>query len=201
VHAFSHSLPTGERVLEHLRIHVHVSHLAARTRTTVSSVDANLAQLVNAIGAIFTAALAGGAAMTLVLTAVADRLGGHVAMLFTGAPVTMSHIKSGRLKVLAVTDSQRSAALPDTPTMGESVPGYEFNNWYGIMAPPKLPKALVTRIHAELIKVLNEPATNKRLVGLGSTPVGSDPETFRRFLLSDVAKWADVVKKSGAKAE
>jgi hypothetical protein len=67
--------------------------------------------------------------------AVADLVGAKVDLLFTGAPVTMSHIKAGKLKVLAVTDSQRSAALPDTPTMGESLPGYEFNNWYGIMAP------------------------------------------------------------------
>ena len=64
-----------------------------------------------------------------------------------------------------------------------------------------MPKALVTRIHAELIKVLNEPATNKRIVSLGGTPVGSDPATFRKFLLADMAKWADVVKKSGAKAD
>ena len=64
-----------------------------------------------------------------------------------------------------------------------------------------MPKALVTRLHAELVKVLNEPVTNKRVVALGGTPVGNDPETFRKFMLADMNKWADVVKKSGAKAE
>ncbi|MBI3042590.1 MAG: hypothetical protein HYY78_07160 [Betaproteobacteria bacterium] len=73
--------------------------------------------------------------------------------------------------------------------------------WYGVMAPPKLPKPLVTRVYNELMKVLKEPVTNKRIVGLGGTPVGSDPETFRKFLLADMAKWADVVKRSGAKAD
>jgi tripartite-type tricarboxylate transporter receptor subunit TctC len=70
-----------------------------------------------------------------------------------------------------------------------------------VITPPNLPKALVTRLHAVLVKTLNDPVVNKRVTGLGGTPIGNDPETFRKFMLADMNKWADVVKKSGAKAE
>jgi len=129
-------------------------------------------------------------------------MGGEYHFNFAGLLGVLPLTKAGKLRALAVTTEKRIPGYEDLPTVKESgLPDFVVIGWYGIMAPPKLPKALVTRIHAELIKVLNEPVTNKRLVALGSTPVGSDPETFRRFLLADVAKWADVVKKSGAKAE
>ena len=81
--------------------------------------------------------------------AVTDLLGGQVEMLFTGAPVTMPHIKAGKLKVIAVTDSKRAAALPEVPTIGEALPGYEFNNWYGVMAPVGTARPIVDKLNAE----------------------------------------------------
>ncbi len=107
--------------------------------------------------------------------AVADLLGGHVAMLFTGAPVTMSHIKAGKLKILAVTDSKRIGALPNVPTVGESLPGYEFNNWYGLMAPAGTPRPIVDRLNSEILRILGQPDVREKLLGLGADPAVSWP--------------------------
>src|SRR5262245_20532610 len=129
-------------------------------------------------------------------------MGGEYHFNFAGLLGVLPLTKAGKLRALAVTTEKRIPGYEDLPTVKESgLPDFVVVGWYGIMAPQKLPKPLATRIHAELIKVLNEPATNKRLVSLGSTPVGSDPEAFRKFLLADMCKWQDVVKKSGAKAE
>jgi tripartite-type tricarboxylate transporter receptor subunit TctC len=134
--------------------------------------------------------------------AITALLGGEYHFNFAGLLGVLPLAKAGKLRALAVTTEKRIPGYEDLPTVKESgLPDFTVVGWYGIMAPPRLPKPLVTRIHGELIQVLNEPVINKRLVGLGSTPVGSDPETFRKFLVADVAKWADVVKKSGAKAE
>jgi tripartite-type tricarboxylate transporter receptor subunit TctC len=113
----------------------------------------------------------------------------------------MSHIKSGRLKVLAVTDSQRSAALPDTPTMGESVPGYEFNNWYGIMAPAGTPRPLIDLLNAEVHRILALPDVRERFSGLGADPTPSTPEKFGAVMKADAEKWGRIIKQAGVRAE
>jgi tripartite-type tricarboxylate transporter receptor subunit TctC len=133
--------------------------------------------------------------------AVADLVGGKVDMLFTGAPVTMSHIKAGRLKVLAVTDSQRSPALPDTPTMGESVPGYEFNNWYGIMAPAGTPRPLIAVLNAEVLRILMLPDVQEKFSGLGADPTPSTPEKFGAVIRADAEKWGRIIREAGVRAD
>jgi tripartite-type tricarboxylate transporter receptor subunit TctC len=133
--------------------------------------------------------------------AVADLVSAKVDMLFTGAPVTMPHIKAGRLKVLAVTDSQRSAALPDTPTMGESVPGYEFNNWYGIMAPAGTPRPLIDLLNAEVLRILSLPDVRERFSGLGADPTPSTPEKFGAVLKADAEKWGRIIRQAGVRAD
>jgi tripartite-type tricarboxylate transporter receptor subunit TctC len=133
--------------------------------------------------------------------AVADLLGGHVVMLFTGAPVTMPHIKAGKLKILAVTDSKRVGALPDVPTMGESIPGYEFNNWYGFLAPLKLPRAQIDKVNADLAKVLALPDVKERFTGLGADITPSTPEKFGAVMKADAEKWGKVVKAANIKAD
>jgi len=133
--------------------------------------------------------------------AVADLLGGHVAMLFTGAPVTMSHIKAGKLKILAVTDSKRIGALPNVPTVGESLPGYEFNNWYGFLAPLKLARPLMDRVNADLARVLALPDVKERFTGLGADITPSTPERFGAVMKADADKWGKVVKAAGIKAD
>jgi len=129
-------------------------------------------------------------------------MSGEYQFNFAGLLGALPQARAGKLRALAVTTAKRIPGYEDIPTVKESgLPDFEVIGWYGVSGPPKMPKALVTRIHAELMKVLNEPATNKRIVGLGGTPVGSDPEAFHKFLLADMAKWADVVKRSGAKAD
>jgi tripartite-type tricarboxylate transporter receptor subunit TctC len=129
-------------------------------------------------------------------------MGGEYQYSFAGLVGSLPLARSGKLRAIAVTTAKRIPGYEDIPTLKESgLPDFVVVGWYGVLTPPKLPKALVTRIHAELVKVLHEPDTSKRIVSLGNTPVGSDPETFRQFLLADMAKWADVVKKSGAKAD
>ena len=120
---------------------------------------------------------------------------------FTGMLAGVRMSKDGRLRALAVTAPKRVAALPDVPTVAEAgLPGFEVVGWYGIMAPAKLPKPLLERIHGELIAILNEPEMQKVIHNQGATPVGSSPQEFRKYLLADMAKWRKVVKASGARA-
>ncbi len=133
--------------------------------------------------------------------AVADLVGGKVDLLFTGAPVTMSHIKAGRLKLLAVTDSKRSAALPETPTMAESLPGFEFNNWYGIMAPGATPRAIHEQLNVEVHRTLALPEVREKFSGLGADPTPSTPERFGAVMAADAEKWGRVIRQAGVRAD
>ncbi len=133
--------------------------------------------------------------------AVADLVGGKVDMLFTGAPVTMPHIKAGRLKLLAVTDSRRAAALPETPTMGESLPGYEFNNWYGLLAPAATPRAVIDQLNAEVLRILALPEVREKFAGLGADPLPGTPERFGAVMAADAEKWGRVIRQVGVRAE
>ena len=129
-------------------------------------------------------------------------MGGEYHYNFGGLAGALPLARAGKLRAIAVTTEKRIPGYEDIPTVKESgLPNFVVVGWYGVLTPPKAPKALVTRLHAELVKVLNEPQTNKRITGLGGTTIGNDPETFRKFMLADMNKWVDVVKKSGAKAE
>jgi tripartite-type tricarboxylate transporter receptor subunit TctC len=129
-------------------------------------------------------------------------MGGEFHYSFGGLAGALPLARAGKLRAIAVTTEKRIPGYEDIPTVKESgLPNFVVVGWYGVITPARMPKALVTRLHAELVKVLNEPVTNKRITGLGGTTVGNDPETFRKFMLADMNKWADVVKKSGAKAE
>jgi tripartite-type tricarboxylate transporter receptor subunit TctC len=129
-------------------------------------------------------------------------LSGEYQFNFAGLLGALPQARAGKLRALAVTTEKRIPGYEDIPTVKESgLPNFVVVGWYGVTAPPKMPKALVARIHSEIIKVVNEPVTHKRIVDLGGTVVGNDPVSFHKFLLDDMAKWADVVKKSGAKAD
>ena len=128
-------------------------------------------------------------------------LGREYQFSYAGLQGAQPHVRAGRLRALATTASKRSAALPDLPTVAEALPGYVVIGWYGVIGPANLPRPIVARLHAEMIKILNEPQVRERIVADGSEPVGSSPEDFRQFILADLAKWAKVVKESGMKAE
>ena len=129
-------------------------------------------------------------------------LGGEYQFNFAGLLGALPQARAGKLRAIAVTTEKRIPGYEDIPTVKESgLPNFVVVGWYGVTAPPKMSNALVKRIHDELIKVVNEPVTHKRITDLGGTIVTNDPEVFRKFMLHDMEKWADVVKKSGAKAD
>jgi len=131
--------------------------------------------------------------------ALADLLGGQYQYNFAGMQAAQNLVRAGRLRGLAVTTPKRIGAMPDVPAMSEFLPGFELVGWYGIAGPAKMPKALVTRLNTELTKMLAMPDVRERILADGSEPVGSDPETFRQYMLADMIKWAKLVKESGAK--
>jgi tripartite-type tricarboxylate transporter receptor subunit TctC len=112
------------------------------------------------------------------------------------------HVKSGRLRALAVSSSKRFALMPDTPTVAEAgVPGFELTGWYGVYVPAGTPRPIVRRLHADIVQVLNQPDVRERLSGMGAELVANTPEQFAAFMQGEIAKWAKAVKLSGAKAE
>ena len=107
----------------------------------------------------------------------------------------------GKLRGLAVTNPKRIAAIPDMPAMAEVLPGFELVGWYGVAAPAKLPKPILTRLHAEVVKIMQVPDIRDRILADGSEVVVNSPEEFRKYMHADLAKWAKLVKESGAKLE
>jgi len=131
-----------------------------------------------------------GPAMTALLS---GEVSGSMTTLVTSIP----HVKAGRLRAVGVTTSKRSRALPDVPTIGETVPGYEVVHWYGMWGPKGLPRDIVTRWNREVAKVLHTSATQKWLMDQGLEPAGGPPEEFLNRLRIDVDKWKKVVKEAG----
>jgi len=130
--------------------------------------------------------------------ALVDLMADQFQFTFTGMQTAQPFLRSGRLRAIAVTTPSRVKTMPDTPAVAEVLPGFEVLGWFGMMAPAGLPAPILKRLHTEIVNVLNEPAVHDRIVSDGSEPVGNTPEAFRKFLLADMAKWAKIVKQSGA---
>jgi tripartite-type tricarboxylate transporter receptor subunit TctC len=130
-----------------------------------------------------------------------DTISGTVNMTLSDMVPFVPHIQSGKLRALAQTTAQRSRLLPDLPTVAETLPGYDATSWYGIMAPAGTPAAIVQRINQELTKILQQADVRTRYAGLGVDPVIQSPEQFAQFINSEQAKWADVIRRSGAKVD
>jgi tripartite-type tricarboxylate transporter receptor subunit TctC len=127
--------------------------------------------------------------------AVLDLVGGHVDLAFAPLPVMLSHIRSGRVRPLAVSTAKRSSALPEIPTVAEAgIPGFEAPNSVGVLAPAATPRDVIVKLNAEIVRILGLPEIRERLLGLGAEPVGNSPEQFAAFLREDIARWAKVVK-------
>jgi tripartite-type tricarboxylate transporter receptor subunit TctC len=133
--------------------------------------------------------------------AMTDLMGGQVQMLITGYSAASAHVKTGRLRALAVTGARRLTAAPDLPTIGETVKGYEVTSWYGFLAPARTPQAIIARLHKELAAVVKLPEVAQRLVSLGIEPEGNTPREFREQIKSEIAKWAKVVKLAKVQME
>ncbi len=134
--------------------------------------------------------------------AVVALVANEVQFMFAGLLPAQVQVKANRLRAIAVTSAKRSAFMPDLPTVAESgLPGFEYVGWYGVLAPAGTPSAIVKRLHAEIVSVLALPEIRDRLAGDGAEVVGNTPVEFAAFLKTDIARWAPVIKQSGARLE
>jgi len=133
--------------------------------------------------------------------ALTDLIAGQVQVLFDNLPSSAGHIKSGRIRALAVTSSEREPSIPDLPTVGETVKGYEATAWFGIGMPKGTPRDIIDKVNAETNRALSDPGMLKRLSELGGRPIKGTPEDFGKVIKMETDKWAKVVIQSGAKAE
>ena len=134
--------------------------------------------------------------------ALTDVIGGQIQMSFSQPLIVLPHLKTGRVKALAITSAKRSTALPEFPTVAESgVPGYESSSWQGIVVPAGTPPAIITRLHTELVKGLRAKDIGERLAAEGTDPGGNSPAEFGAYIKREIAKWAKVVKDAGIKTE
>ncbi|MDP2238791.1 MAG: tripartite tricarboxylate transporter substrate binding protein [Burkholderiales bacterium] len=127
---------------------------------------------------------------------VIDTLAGHTQMMVAAAAAAMGHVKSGRLRGLAVSSPKRLSALPDMPTVMESGYKYEVNNWHGVIAPKGVPRAIIDKLNSEINKAIKDPDFAKRISSEGLEPAGGTPEAFAVLLKREVAEWAEVVRQA-----
>ena len=134
--------------------------------------------------------------------AVIDLIAGQVQIYFSTIPAALQQVKAGKLRALAVTSSKRVPELPDMPTVSESgLPGFEVVGWFGLFAPADTPKPVITRLNAEIIKILNAPESRERLSGHGLIPGGGTPQELGQFLQAEIAKWGKLIKETGIRAD
>ncbi len=131
-----------------------------------------------------------------------DLIGGHVQFAIAPLAAVNSHIQSGKMRAVGVTSAKRYPPLPDAPTIAESgAPGYEAINWFGLLAPAGVDKAIVQKLNAEVNRVLQLPDVKERLIKLGADPVGGSADDFARYIRADTSKWAKVMKEAGIKLQ
>jgi tripartite-type tricarboxylate transporter receptor subunit TctC len=132
--------------------------------------------------------------------ALTDLLAGHIPLMFVSNVSALPHVKSGKLKAIAVTGRARAAVAPDIPTVAESgLPGYEVYGWYGVAAPAHTPRPIIDRLQGEIAKIARDPKMKARLAGQGLELVGNTPGEFDAFIRAEVAKWAEVLARAGLK--
>ncbi len=130
--------------------------------------------------------------------ALAALLAGEVPLMCTSPLPTLPHIRSGKLRALAMTGRARSRALPEVPTVAESgLPGFQSSLWYALLAPAGTPAPVVKRLNSELIRIVRTPAISDQLLAQGAEAIGSSPEEFTTFLRADIERWKKVVKEAG----
>jgi tripartite-type tricarboxylate transporter receptor subunit TctC len=131
----------------------------------------------------------------------ADVMAGQVPLIFGGITASISLVKSGKVKALAVTSPQRAKALPEVPSFAESLPGFDIQAWYGLIGPAGLPSAIVRKINADCLAIIRRVDFQERLVRDGIEPVGNSPEAFAAQIRADIERWAKVVRAAGVKPE
>jgi len=133
--------------------------------------------------------------------AITDLLGGQTSLLFATMPTVLPQAKAGKLRALATCASVRAAATPELPTVGETLPGFDVTNWVGLFAPAGTPPEVLRRLNAEVVRVMSAPDMQARLAGEGARFVATTPQQFGAYVKAEIAKWAPVVRASGARAD
>jgi tripartite-type tricarboxylate transporter receptor subunit TctC len=133
--------------------------------------------------------------------AITDLIGGQTQVMFATMPTVLPYVKTDKLKALAVIGSSRASSLPDVPTVAETLPGFDVSNWIGIFAPAGTPKPIISKLNTEIIKIMQQPAVQKRLETEGAKFKPMTPEAFGAFQKNEALKWAKTIKDSGIKPE
>lgn len=134
--------------------------------------------------------------------ALADLIGGHIEMMFNLLPIVVPHVKSGRLRAIAVTASKRAPALPDVPTFAEAgIPDFEAASWYGVLAPAGTPKEIIARLSSEISRILSLADVRQRLAAEGAEPIGNTPEQFAEQIRRDLARWANIARDARVRVQ
>jgi tripartite-type tricarboxylate transporter receptor subunit TctC len=121
--------------------------------------------------------------------------------MFAASPPALPHIRTGKLKAIAVSNAKRSPNLPDIPAVSETVPGFDAENWYGLMAPAGTPQQIILKLNAEIARFLKDPGVAQKLSVEGFVVVASSPQDFSRYLQSELVKWRTVIKAIGIRAD
>jgi tripartite-type tricarboxylate transporter receptor subunit TctC len=159
-----------------------------------SHVSGELFKIMAGVNMVHVPYRGGGPVMT-------DLLGGQVQVMFAPTPTSIEHIRSGKLRALAVTSATRSDALPDIPTVGDFVPGYEASNWYGVGIPKNTPAEIIDKLNKEINAGLADPRMKARIADLGGTVFASSPADYGKLIADETEKWGKVVKFVGIKAD
>jgi len=133
--------------------------------------------------------------------ATSDVISGAIQVTFASTPGAMPHVKTGKLKALSITSAKRATALPDLPTVAETLPGFEATVWYGIVAPAGTPRAIVTRLNRDISTIAKNPAMRDRMIASDYEPAVGTPKEFGAYIKSEIVKWGRAVKISGARAD
>ena len=133
--------------------------------------------------------------------AITDLIGGQTSLLFATMPTVLPHVKSGRLNAIAVTGAKRSPAAPELPAIAETLPGYDVTNWVGAFAPAGTPRDVISKLHAEIVRVMQAPDIQRRLLTEGAKFTPLSPEQFGGFVKSEIAKWAKVIQEAGIRVD
>ena len=132
---------------------------------------------------------------------IADTIGGRLPLMFNNIGPMLPHVKAGRIRGLGVTGLKRSPAIPELPAIAEAIPGFDVTVWGGVVVPAGVPRTIVTRLNAEINKALASPTLKEKYAAIGYELVGGTPQQFDAFVKKEIVKWADVVKRSGAKVD
>ena len=169
-------------------------NMASPGSGTASHIAGELFKMMAGVDMVHVPYRGGGPALT-------DLISGQVQVMFVTIVSPIEYIRAGRLRALAVTTETRSEALPDIPSVGEFLPGYEASNWFGVGAPKATPAEVVDKLNKEINAGLADPKIKARLADLGSTPLVGSPAEFGKFIADETEKWAKVIKFAGIKAD